>query len=61
MKMQELKMLRQFAETVFELTHGWDFDKEPQKMLEILMVIGNLSFTAKDVSRLFQGKEAHHD
>lgn len=61
MKEQELKMLRQFVDTVFELTHHWDFDKDPAKGREILYTLGNASYTAQNISKLYQEKEANND
>ena len=61
MKEEELKMLRQFVDTVFELTHRWDFDKDPAKQKEILWAIGNAAYTAQNISELYQEKEANHD
>lgn len=61
MKEQELEMLRQFADVVFELTHRWDFDKDPEKQKEILWAIGNAAYTAKNISELYQEKETKND
>ena len=54
-------MLRQFVDTVFELTHRWDFDKDPAKQKEILWAIGNAAYTAQNISELYQEKETNHD
>lgn len=61
MKDEELKMLRQFVNTVFDLTHRLDNSKSPSKKEELLGVIGNLAFSAQNVSRLYQESEAQHD
>lgn len=61
MKENELKMLRQFAQTVFDLTHALDYDKSPAKKEDLLRTIGNLAFSAQNVSRLYQESEANHD
>lgn len=54
MKEHELQMLRQFVDTVFDLTHSLNYDDSPSKKEELLRVIGNGAFAAKTVSRLYQ-------
>ena len=61
MKNEELKMLRQFVDTIFELTHGWDYDKMSAKQEEVICAIGNAAFTARSISKLYQEKEAKND
>lgn len=61
MKNEELKMLRQFVDTVFELTHSWDYDEMSAKQKDIIWAIGNAAFTAQNISKLYQEKEAKND
>ena len=61
MKEQELKMLRQFVDTVFDLTHALDNSEEPAKKAELLRSIGSLAYSAQNVCRFYQELEVNND
>lgn len=58
MKDEELKMLRQFVNTVFDLTHSLDNDKTPAAKEDLLRTIGSLAYSVQQVSEKYQKKEA---
>lgn len=61
MKKEELKMLRQFAQTVFDLTHDLDCDDSPKAKADLIRTIGSLAYSAVEISGLYQRKEVNHD
>lgn len=61
MKDEELKMLRQFVDTVFDLTHSFDNEDSLLAKKDMLRTIGSLAFSVKEISEKYQGKEADHE
>ena len=61
MKNEELKMLRQFAQTVFDLTHTLDSDNSPKAKENLVRTIGSLAYSVQEVSEMYQREEAHND
>lgn len=61
MKDEELKMLRQFVDTVFDLTHSLDSDNSPKAKEDLLRTIGSLAYSVQEISEKYQGKEANLD
>lgn len=61
MKNEELKMLRQFVDTVFDLTHSLDNDDSLLAKKDLLRTIGSLAFSVQEISAKYQGKEANND
>lgn len=61
MKDEELKMLRQFVNTVFDLTHALDDDVSAHAKEELLRTIGSLAFSTQKVSQMYQERGAIHD
>lgn len=61
MQKEELKMLRQFAQTVFDLSHGLDSDDSPKAKADLIRTIGSLAYSAIEISGLYQREEANHD
>lgn len=61
MKNEELKMLRQFVDTVFDLTHSLDNDDSLLAKKDLLRTIGSLAFSVREISAKYQGKEADND
>ena len=61
MKYEELKMLRQFVETVFDLTHSLDNEKSLAAKEDLLRTIGSLAYSVQEISARYQGKEAYND
>lgn len=61
MKNEELKMLRQFVETVFDLTHSLDNDNSPKAKENLLRTIGSLVYSVQEISEMYQREEANHD
>lgn len=61
MKNEELKVLRQFVDTVFDLTHSLDNDESLAAKKELLWTIGNLAYSVQRISEKYQGKGAEND
>lgn len=61
MKNEELKMLRQFAQTVFDLTHTLDSDNSPKAKENLVRTIGSLVYSVQEVSEMYQREEAKND
>lgn len=61
MKDEELKMLRQFVDTVFDLTHALDNDTSHQAKEELIRTIGSLAYSARRISDLYQRGRADND
>lgn len=61
MKNEELKMLRQFAQTVFDLTHTLDSDDSPKAKENLVRTIGSLVYSVQEVSEMYQREEAKND
>lgn len=61
MKYEELKMLRQFVDIVFDLTHSLDNGKSLEAKEELLRTIGSLAYCVQQISEKYQGKEAEND
>ena len=61
MKEKELQMLRQFVDTVFDLTHSLDNDNSPEKKEELLRSIGSLAYSTQNISQMYQEKGGLHD
>ena len=61
MKDEELKMLRQFVDTVFDLTHALDNDTSLQARVELVRTIGSLAYSTQKISDLYQRGKANND
>ena len=61
MEREELKMLRQFVDTVFDLTHALVNNKSPEERRELIRTIGSLAFSVQEISDLDRKEEANHD
>ena len=61
MKYEELKMLRQFVDTVIDLTHSLDNDNSPAAKEDLLRTIGSLAYSTQLVSEKYQIKGANND
>lgn len=61
MKYEELKMLRQFVETVFDLTHSLDNDNSPKEKENLLRTIGSLAYSVQEISERYRKEVAVND
>lgn len=61
MKEEELKMLRQFVDTVFTLTHSMETCKSPKGKENLLFTIGDLAYSVMQISSLYKEEEHFKD